>query len=253
MDTTIQSNQEAENAIDALIDADNGHLKELPLSSIIAAGFTQQGKLIEKLTALTLNTELIPGDQRQDVTDMIEKNQNLVKAIKVQNLFTNKDDTGMESFASGEDLITPLYVEARENLIHSISDASCKHLSTFSGEEATGAEMDLVVERFLSLGFRIAQQANLTHKCCLGMLTRKLTKTAKLIFESWINQNDITEDALDLKTFCHFLEKKILPFQFSKISKFTISIIGIYKELRVFTNGGKNLKVVQTRYSRNKR
>ena len=239
MDTTIQSNQEAENAIDALIDADNGHLKELPLSSIIAAGFTQQGKLIEKLTALTLDTEIIPGDQRQDVADMIEKNQNLVKAIKVQNLFTNKDDTGMESFASGEDLITPLYVEARENLIHSISDASCKHLSTFSGEEATGAEMDLVVERFLSLGFRIAQQANLTHKCCLGMLTRKLTKTAKLIFESWINQNDITEDALDLKTFCHFLEKKFCLFSSVKSANLQLASLGSIKNFEYLQMVGK--------------
>ena len=239
MNNVTQSAQETAETVQALIAADNDHLKDIPLSSIIAAGFSQQNELISTLTNLALNTDVVPQTEKQNIKDLVDRNKQLVASINVQNLFTTKDDSGMESFASGEDLITPLYPQATDNLIHSISDASCKHLNTFSGEEATGPEMDLCLERFLSLGFRIAQQANLSHKCCLTMLTRKLVKTAKLIFESWLIQNNITEDVLDLETFCHFLEKKFCLFSSVKSANLQLASLGQIKNFEYLHMVGK--------------
>ena len=88
MNNVTQSAQETAETVEALIAADNDHLKDLPLSSIIAAGFSQQNELISTLTNLALNTDVVPQTEKQNIKDLVDRNKQLVASINVQNLFT---------------------------------------------------------------------------------------------------------------------------------------------------------------------
>ena len=107
---------------------------------------------------------------------------NILRTIK-DRYYINKDDEGLQSYTDTEGLLVPLYTEGTAPLIQSVSDTQLKNIDFLSCEEHHGPDLDVHIETFLSNVFNVAKQFNLSHACCCNVIQRKLTHTAKHIFQ----------------------------------------------------------------------
>ena len=126
-----------------------------------------------QLSRIVLNSDAVTEEQKPAIQDLVQKNKDLTQSISIQTNYRLADDQGLETFVDTDNLISPLYEELADNLVHSISDTQCKHLQHFSADDHVGIALDENVEIFLSLAFKIASQNNLSHRCAKDMICRK--------------------------------------------------------------------------------
>ena len=210
MDPLAQSKATVTKTIASLLDAGDTHqkLESLPLPSLLSAGLSQQTELVNKLSNIVLNSDAVDEQDKPAIQNLVKKNNDLTQSISLQTNYRLADDQGRDTFVNVDNLITPIYEESEDHLVHSISDTQCKHLQFFSADDHVGANLDEAVEKFLSLAFKIASQNNLSHKCAKEMICRKMSGTCKLLFSSWLETNALQEADVDLGMVCNFIESK---------------------------------------------
>ena len=206
-DPRQQARDEMDKATTSLIEAEERYLKDVPVNKIITAGLSNQQNLIEMLATVVISNNLVPEGDKDDFNNTLQQNKDLVESIQLQTLYASKEDSGLESYTDPEALIVPIYDLGDPPLVTSVSDTQVKNISSLSCEDHVGPNLDLHVETFLSTVFTVAKQLNLSHKCCSDVIQRKLTKTAKTIFESWLASNNINGAQVELHVLCHFLER----------------------------------------------
>ena len=202
-----QAKDSTQNDTDSLINAGDRYLKNVSLNKILSSGLSTQHELINKLAQVAISKNLISADEKDDFSVLVDQNTALIDSIQLQTLYSAKDDVGLQSFADPDSLIVTIYEEGvPAELINSVSDNQIKNVPVLTAEDHTGPDLDLHVETFLSTLFNVAKQLNLSHKCCADVLQRKLQKTAKSIFEAWIETNHLKSGQVELPVLCHFLE-----------------------------------------------
>ena len=225
MDPLAQSKATVQKTIASLLDAGDTHQKlaSVPLPSLLSAGLSQQTEIVNQLSRIVLNTGAVKDDDKPTIEDLIKRNSDLTQSISIQTNYRLADDQGLETFVDTHNLITPLYEEGTDNLVHSISDTQCKHLMHFSADDHVGAALDENVEKFLSLAFKIASQNNLSHRCAKDMICRRMSGTCKLLFASWLEANNLQEADVDLGMVCHFIESKFSLYSTTKACNIQLS------------------------------
>ena len=205
MDPIAQSNATVQKTIASLLDAGDTHQKlaSVPLPSLLSAGLSQQTEIVNQLSRIVLNSDAVAEDDKPAIEEMVKRNSDLTQSISIQTNYSLADDQGLETFVDTDNLITPLYEEPADNLVHSISDTQCKHLPHFSADDHVGVALDENIEKFLSLAFKIASQNNLSHRCAKDMICRKISGTCKLLFASWLEANNLQEADVHLGMVSH--------------------------------------------------
>ena len=155
---------------------------------------------------MALTNDLLPDEEKDEFTDLVQKNRVLVDSIQLQTLYATKEDCGLESYSDPEALIVPIFEEGEPPLVNSVSDTQVKNIPTLTCEDHVGSDLDAHIEQFLSTVFNVAKQLNLSHKCCADVIQRKLQKTSRTIFEAWLSTNDLRSGQVELHVLCHFLE-----------------------------------------------
>ena len=205
-DLRRQAKSDTDQATTSLIDAQDKYLKDVPVNIILSSGLSNQYDLIDKLATMAISNNLLPAEERDDFTELVQKNKDLVDSIQLQTLYATKEDSGLESYSDPEALIVPIYEEGTPPLISSVSDTQVKNIPTLTCEDHVGSDLDSHIEQFLSTVFNVAKQLNLSHKCCADVIQRKLQKTSRTIFEAWLSTNDLRSGQVELHVLCHFLE-----------------------------------------------
>ena len=201
-----QAKDDTDRATVSLIEAQEKYLKDVPVNKILSCGLSNQHDLIEKMATLVISNNLVPEDEKDDFNQTVQQNKDLVESIQLQTLYATKEDSGLESYTDPDALIVPIYEEGDPPLVTSVSDTQVKNISSLSCEDHVGPSLDIQIETFLSTVFNVAKQLNLSHKCCSDVIQRKLTKTAKTIFESWLSSNNLNGAQVELHVLCHFVE-----------------------------------------------
>ena len=206
-DSRRRAKEDADRATTSLIEAQEKYLKDVPLNQILSAGLTNQHELIDKLASLVIASDIVPADERDEFDQAVQRNNDLIESIQLQTLYSSKEDTGIESYTDPDTLITPIYEEGDPPLVTSVSDTQVKNIIALNVEDQVGPTLDEHIENFLTTVFTVAKQLNLSHRCCSDVIQRKLTKTARTIFHSWMQSNNLTGAQVDLPVLCHFIEK----------------------------------------------
>ena len=225
MDPMALARAKAAETTNTLITADNKYIQNISSSQIFSSGLRNQNLLLEKIANLAIANDLVGADEMETFKQNVQVNKDLVDSITLQTHYSNRDDEGLQSFSDTEGLLVPLYTEGNDPLIHSVSDTQLKNIDFLSCEEHHGPDLDVHIETFLTTVFNVAKQLNLSHTCCCNVIQRKLTHTAKNIFHSWLDSNDLQADRVTLGQLCNFLEKTFCLFSTEKaISQQLISL-----------------------------
>ena len=225
MDPMALARAKATETTNTLITADNKYIQNISSSQIFSAGLRNQNLLLEKIANLAIANDLVGADDRETFKQNVQVNKDLVDSITLQTHYSNRDDEGLQSFSDTEGLLVPLYTEGNDPLTNSVSDTQLKNIDFLSCEEHHGPDLDVHIETFLTTVFNVAKQLNLSHTCCCNVIQRKLTHTAKNIFHSWLDSNDLQADRVTLGQLCNFLEKTFCLFSTEKaISQQLISL-----------------------------
>ena len=123
-------------------------MASVPLPSLLSAGLSQQTEIVTQLSRIVLNSDAVTEEQKPAIQDLVQKNKDLTQSISIQTNYRLADDQGLETFVDTDNLISPLYEELADNLVHSISDTQCKHLQHFSADDHVGVALDENVEKF---------------------------------------------------------------------------------------------------------
>ena len=150
-DLRRQAKSDTDQATTSLIDAQDKYLKDVPVNIILSSGLSNQYDLIDKLATMTISNNLLPAEERDDFTELVQKNKDLVDSIQLQTLYATKEDSGLESYSDPEALIVPIYEEGTPPLISSVSDTQVKNIPTLTCEDHVGSDLDSHIEQFLSM------------------------------------------------------------------------------------------------------
>ena len=86
---------------------------ELPLHSIVAAGFSKQHELVSTL-ATQISAQAEAAD-RQVIQALVSQNKDIAESVTKQITLFTQDDLGISLFADEKSLISPLYKEPEQD------------------------------------------------------------------------------------------------------------------------------------------
>ena len=197
---------------------------ELPLHSIVAAGFSKQHELVSTL-ATQISAQAEAAD-RQVIQALVSQNKDIAESVTKQITLFTQDDLGISLFADEKSLISPLYKEPEQDqAVLSVTDSQAKSVPFFSGDGMSGPQLDEQLETFLSTALRVASQNNLAYSTAADMIKRKLQGTSKLLLKSFCDENSLNEDDIELVQLCHFLESRFALFSSPKNASLALTTL----------------------------
>ena len=193
---------------------DSPSVTDVPMEKLLNAGFTQTTLALDCLAkVITENVQLREDTDAETalapVTEAFKRINDLTKSIQFVCQIKAAKEEGLELVGAEMCLINHLYEEvSAEQAKESISDQGIKSLSTFTGDQGSGNQVDIILEQFLESAFKISTTNLLSYACCCRVIIRKLGGTALLLYKAWLEQNQMKESDITLAMLVHFLEKR---------------------------------------------
>ena len=183
---------------------------DLPVEKLLNAAITKSNETLESLaTFITEKVQLRDDTDIRPITESINEVRNMTKSIQFVCQVKSAKEDGLDLVGAELALVNTIYDEVPpDEAKEFISDHAIKALSTFSGDQGSGSQVDILLEQFLESAYKVAVTNMLSYKGCVRTITRKLTGTALLLYKAWLDQNSLKESDITLPMLVHFLEKR---------------------------------------------